>query len=225
MTAPAGTGIAVFAKTPGLSPVKTRLAAEIGERAALEFYERSLAVTEALCRRVTDLAGGEVRCYWAVGEAEGVDHPRWGAFPAFHTGEGGLGTRLANVHGRLLARHGRAMLLGSDCPQLEPARILGALEVRGRPFVAGPSRDGGFYLFLSGAGVPREDWEAVRYSCAGTLGDLLARLGSGRVALLPEEEDIDDLESLRRAAARLGGGTLEGQAQLAEWAGGLPALR
>jgi glycosyltransferase A (GT-A) superfamily protein (DUF2064 family) len=40
--------LAVFVKTPGLSPIKTRLAASVGEQKALEFYRRSLRVTEAV---------------------------------------------------------------------------------------------------------------------------------------------------------------------------------
>lgn len=222
MTSRAGDGIAVFAKTPGLSPVKTRLAAEIGAAAALEFYCRSLAITERLCRRVMAASGGGAQCYWAVGEIEGVGDPRWDAFPSFHTGDGGLGTRLANVQDRLLARHGRAMLLGSDCPQLGPGRIADALAMPGEPAVVGPTRDGGFYLWLSSGPVARSVWESVRYSCAETLDDLLGMVGRDRVAFLPEEEDVDDLGSLRRVARRLRAGTVEGQRGLAEWIDGLP---
>jgi len=36
-------GLAIFAKTPGLSPVKTRLAASIGDEKACEFYQYSVA--------------------------------------------------------------------------------------------------------------------------------------------------------------------------------------
>ncbi len=44
--------IAIFVKTPGLSPVKTRLAATIGEEKAKEFYLLSLKAVEKTVKTV-----------------------------------------------------------------------------------------------------------------------------------------------------------------------------
>ena len=53
------TAIALFVKTPGLSPVKTRLAASIGAEAALGLYRLCLrCVDEAVDRVVTRLGAG-----------------------------------------------------------------------------------------------------------------------------------------------------------------------
>jgi len=58
--------IAVFVKTPGLSPVKTRLAEGIGENRALEFYDLALECVMKLGEAV------DAASYWAVAEEEAV---------------------------------------------------------------------------------------------------------------------------------------------------------
>ena len=75
--------LAVFVKTPGLSPIKTRLAADIGEKKAAAVYEILLQNTAATMRRARRL-GAEV--FWAVGEKEGADDARWSEFPAMWDG-------------------------------------------------------------------------------------------------------------------------------------------
>jgi len=65
-------GIAIFVKTPGLSPIKTRLAAHVGIERALEIYRASIdcvrASVDLACSRV------ELSAYWAVAEPEGMAH-------------------------------------------------------------------------------------------------------------------------------------------------------
>jgi glycosyltransferase A (GT-A) superfamily protein (DUF2064 family) len=64
-------GIAIFVKTPGFSPVKTRLARTHGQEYAENWYRRAaVAVAE-----VAILSGASV--YWAVGEPEAMDAPLW----------------------------------------------------------------------------------------------------------------------------------------------------
>ena len=67
------TAIAVFVKTPGLSPVKTRLAATIGTAAAEQFYTHC---TEAI-RETLETASKtmDIVPFWAVGEEAGLSHP------------------------------------------------------------------------------------------------------------------------------------------------------
>jgi hypothetical protein len=79
--------IAIFVKTPGLSPVKTRLAAAIGEKRALEFYRLAI---EAV-REVVSASG--LQACWAVAE-ETAD---WTGFPVIFQGEGALGTIMSTV--------------------------------------------------------------------------------------------------------------------------------
>ncbi len=186
--------LAVFVKTPELSPVKTRLAADIGEAAARREYEKMLAAAAALMRQ-TRAAG--VAAYWAVGEAAGVSHPRWREFPAIFTGEGGLGARLNCIYAQLQKKHKRAALAGSDCPQLTADLVLRALQrARGRT-VIGPSADGGFYLFAAARKIPPQIWKSVQYSQTDTLAQLLRHF-PGEVEKLRVLADVDDAESLAK---------------------------
>ncbi len=213
----AGIGVGVFVKTPELSEVKTRLARDVGKDVAREVYERSLAATREMCLQVMRRSSGSVQCYWAVGEIGGVGLARWRSLPAFHTGEGALGSRLATVQDWLLSRHGRAVLLGSDCPQLSPDILLAESFREGKRVVIGPASDGGFYLFSSRHRIPRKEWESIEYSSPATLRQLMEHLETEDVELLSPEEDIDDLRSLRNATARLSEGVLESQREMAQW--------
>ncbi|MBK6424113.1 MAG: DUF2064 domain-containing protein [Gemmatimonadetes bacterium] len=212
--------VAIFVKTPGRSPAKTRLAAEIGAVAAAGCYERCLAVVEEVVATATARLPGMVP-YWAVAESEGLTDPRWGAFALVGQGDGSLGHRLDRVYLDLLERHGAAVLLGADCPLLSPEDLLaaaGALR-RGEPFVIGRAADGGYYLFGGRSSVPRDTWLAVPYSASDTAERFMALLG-GRVAELPELPDVDvaaDLAAAARHPRAAGRGLLPAQHELLQW--------
>ena len=189
----ATSALAVFVKTPELSPIKTRLAADIGHSAAKRIYEKLLTETAAMMRQAQK-AG--ITTYWAVGEQAGVNHARWQEFAAIYTGGGGLGERLNHVYATLQKKHKRVALAGSDCPTLTAARVQYALSrARGR-VVIGPTKDGGFYLFAAAKKIPLTVWKNVVYSRADTLAQLLRRLSDSDKEYLPMLADIDDVRSL-----------------------------
>ena len=189
-------GLAVFVKTPELSPVKTRLAAEVGETVARAAYDSMLKQASSMMRQVQDTG---VAVYWAVGEAEGVSHPRWREFPAVFTGEGGLGDRLHHVYTTIQKKHGRAALSGSDCPALSAETVCAALRGARGSIVVGPTTDGGFYLFAAACRISPKIWRAVRYSRGDTLAQLLRHFPSQQIRQLPVLTDVDDRDSLRAA--------------------------
>lgn len=190
--------VAVFVKTPGLSPVKTRLAAGIGAERAGAFYQLACVavreVLEAAAKEMPPLQG-----HWAVAEAGG--EPAWLGLPTVSQGEGGLGARLAFVYEAMRAkdRFGAAVLLGADAPQLTPATFAltrAALE-DGADFVIGPAADGGFYLFAGRRPLDAELWESVPYSQPNTTAELKKRLDPlGRVAVLGKLTDVDEAKDL-----------------------------
>ena len=79
------TAVAIFVKTPGLSPLKTRLAASIGQEKAHEFYNLSL---NAIRETLTTL---DISPYWAIAEKEALNDPMWQDYNRLHTGDGNLG--------------------------------------------------------------------------------------------------------------------------------------
>ena len=83
--------VGVFVKTPGHSPIKTRLAAGAGEAAAGEFYELAAVVMRELLLELQAPGDGfEFRPFWAVAETGGMGDARWAELPRVEQGEGPL---------------------------------------------------------------------------------------------------------------------------------------
>ena len=198
--------VAIFVKTPGLSPVKTRLAAALGTADATGFYRLAAAATAEVARSCQPA----LTPYWAIAEYGPVAAAAWHGFAHVEQGEGDLGERLDRIYATLQARHGRVLLIGADAPQLTPAMLRAALAVlddTDEPFVLGEASDGGFWLFGGRVPIPKTVWCTVRYSQAHTASELRALLAPlGVVANAPRLTDVDnatDLPSLAHALAAL----------------------
>lgn len=196
------TALAIFVKTPGLSPIKTRLAASIGARAATEFH--CLAA-----RAVAEVAGdvGDVlQPCWAVAERTALNDPLWWGLPTLWQGEGSLGGRLHRIYSTLRAKHERVLLVGADAPQITPALVRCASNAldHDAPFVLGEARDGGFWLFGGRAPVAREVWCNVAYSREDTCARLRAALAPHGIAELPVLCDVDCATDVPLLAKALG---------------------
>ena len=216
------TAVAIFAKTPGLTPAKTRLAAGAGPAIAEAFYLRALAITEEVVRAAAATNVALVP-YWAVAEAEAIGRDCWSGLPQLWQGDGDLGTRLAQVYDHLLECHDAALLIGADSPLLTPDNLHQANAVmlqQDRDFVLGRALDGGFYLFGGKVSVSRSIWTSISYSEADTADQLLSKLepvGSvGHLASLPDVDTLDDLLAIPRLAMGCGD-LLTAQQELLEW--------
>ncbi len=194
--------VAIFAKTIGLSDVKTRLAADIGKDKAEEFFKLSVNCVEAVVAEAGEAFPEAIYPVWVVAEENGLPHWADRSFPAFWTGEGGLGSRLAHVSEQLFATYDAVMMIGTDSPQLPPTCVVDAVSrLAGgvAEVVTGPAADGGFYLFASKAHIGREIWERVTYSANSTLEELSSLLVEQGMSpdLLDEQQDVDTLQDLR----------------------------
>jgi len=193
--------VAIFAKTIGISPVKTRLANSIGTEKAEAFYRLSIDCVEAFVSEAAEAFPETIYPVWTIAEQDGLGHWNAHSFPTIWTGDGELGTRLANVSEHLFETYDAVMMIGSDSPQLLPnvvADAIGQLAGGTAPIVAGPASDGGFYLFASKTLVSRSIWEAVTYSTETTLAELEQHLGKADITLvrLAEAHDVDTIEDL-----------------------------
>lgn len=200
------TALAIFVKTPGLSPVKTRLAATLGVQAAVDFHQLAARATAEVARCCQPL----LTPYWAIAEAAAEAVAAWPGFATLHQGAGGLGERLHTVYARLQARHGQVLLIGADAPQLTAELLRAAVEVLSddaTPFVIGGASDGGFWLFGGRAPIPREVWIGVAYSQAQTAAELCQQLSVhgavGRVGGLTDVDNAAALATLSEALATL----------------------
>lgn len=201
--------IAIFVKTPGISPVKTRLAASLGRETAEAFH---LAATRSVCSVAQSLSQqADIKSYYAVAEESALNHSYWNDLPCLWQGEGGLGERMAHIYQTLLAEHDFVMLVGADIPQMTVAELVNAVawlphEEQAR-LVFGPSVDGGFWVFGGNRPIPQSLWTDVVYSVADTgiqfcnkieqLGGVMA------LAALRDVDEVSDLLPLRDSLLNL----------------------
>ena len=195
----------VFAREPVLGRVKTRLAADIGPEAALEVYRELLALTAAAVTATAVpatvwLAEAPHPTADAAQPRPAQPRPEWPGLPwCVQPPAALLGERMAHAFGEAFAAGaGRVVIIGTDCPGLQPAilqQAYAALEAH--DLVVGPAEDGGYYLLglreLQPALFANKDW-----STATVLPDTLAdaaRLGL-RVAQLPVLHDVDSARDL-----------------------------
>ncbi|HRQ64887.1 MAG TPA: DUF2064 domain-containing protein [Xanthomonadaceae bacterium] len=198
--------LAIWVKTPGLSPVKTRLAARLGADAALAIYEACVDASAAVARAAAAIEPS-LMPYWAVAEESALDAPRWRDFARIAQGEGGLGERLARVYAGLRQRHAGVLFIGADAPQCGAAALVAAarsLRDGEADFLLGPAADGGFWLFGGRKPLPDAAWTGVTYSRGDTASALAAQLeGHGFLAWLPTLRDLDQAGDIVALAAAL----------------------
>lgn len=212
--------LAIFAKTPSLSPVKTRLAADIGTEKAEQFYRHSVKCLEELALNVMRQTQGDLVPYWAIGEENGLNYSLWENLDRLWTGGGGLGERLNHVYATLLKKHDHVILVGTDSPQLSSGRIIEAHDhlKKRAGHVIGPAEDGGYYLYGGHAPLPHDLWLSVPYSVPETCSVFIEKLQHhGKIRYLPESFDVDLLEDFEKLFACEN--TMNGQAQheLMKW--------
>ncbi len=187
--------LVIFARTPRLGRVKSRLARDIGPLEALVFYRRAL---DGLLRR---LAGDRRwRCWVAVTPDADIHAGRlWPpAATAIPQGGGDLGARMGRAMRRLPP--GPVVIVGADIPDLGADHIAAAFRALGsNKAVFGPAFDGGYWLVGQRRRPgPLEMFENVRWSTSHALADTLVNLPDGDVAFLETLEDIDDFQALAR---------------------------
>ena len=182
--------VIIFARAPKYGAVKTRLARDVGAAEALRFYRGTL--TRLVQRLQRD---GRFETVLAV--TPDLSPSERGLWPAgvrvMAQGRGDLGQRMI----RALRSAGRrpAMVIGSDIPAIAPLHLTGATATLGKArVVLGPARDGGYWLI--GARHPlslRENvLDGVRWSCADTLRDTVARIPDARVL----DDVLDDVDTV-----------------------------
>jgi hypothetical protein len=198
-----------FARYPQAGRVKTRLAATLGKEAACEAYramaEDSLEGLAASGLPVTvfyDPPGKQEEMRAWLGEAY-----------AYHVQSGpDLGARMARAVEEVLALGAdRAVLTGSDCPELGPKLVRAALDALDEAGCAlAPSGDGGYTLIgFSRTAFAPEVFRGVEWGGASVLEASLAILKRRgvRTRLLPELRDMDVQADLLELARRRTGGS------------------
>ncbi|MDO7875900.1 TIGR04282 family arsenosugar biosynthesis glycosyltransferase [Hymenobacter sp. ASUV-10] len=187
----------IFARQPVLGRVKTRLAADIGDTAALAVYRELLTITATAVG-----AAGIPATVWLADAPDlpTAELPEWPGLPWLLQPAGDLGHRMAAAFATAFVAGASAVaIIGTDCPGLRAAHLEQAFELlQHHDIVLGPATDGGYYLLamkeLHMLLFANKEWSTATVRAA-TLADA-ARLGL-RVALLPQLADVDTVADLR----------------------------
>lgn len=182
----------VFARVPRLGTVKRRLAAEVGDRAALRFHSATLL---RLLRRCA--ADRRFRTVLAATPAHArMRLPR--RVTRIDQGGGDLGQRMARMFRRF--PHARLALIGCDIPAAGPDDLVAAFRALGTaPLAFGPATDGGYWLVAMAPGRrPAGVFAAVRWSSPHALADTLHNVRNRRIHRLRTLDDVDTAADLHR---------------------------
>jgi rSAM/selenodomain-associated transferase 1 len=136
------TGLIIFIKNPELGKCKTRLAATIGDEKALIVYKKLLTHTRQVSLEVS------VNRYLFYSEdidfSDNWDNTQ---FKKHLQHSGDLGHRMQMAFSLVLESECKAIIIGSDCPEINPKIInLASESLENFDFVIGPTYDGGYYL-------------------------------------------------------------------------------
>jgi rSAM/selenodomain-associated transferase 1 len=199
-------GLIIFAREPVAGKVKTRLALDIGIKAAADIYTAMLRDTISKASQLEDI---RVMIFWAA-ENDILpalpDLPRVEMFLQRGTN---LGQRMENAFETAFnAGISTCCIIGSDSPDL-PILFLSqafhTLETADVDIVYGPAEDGGYYLL----GMKRlwsRLFENIRWSTPDVMQITLERIDELQLngTSLPKWYDIDTLKDLQRLAAAPG---------------------
>lgn len=189
--------LAIFVKTPGYSPLKTRLTAGMGTDAE-HWYLHAVDAVKSVALEARATTG--INAYWAVAETDALKNELWQTLPKLTQGEGELGERMGRVMRMLVRQHGYGILIGADAPQVCAGDIQAAahfLDSDKPRIVLGPARDGGFWCVGSNQSFPIDLWQSVTYSQPNTCVDFVAAFSPlADILKLGTLTDVDEVTDL-----------------------------
>lgn len=195
-----------FAKWPEAGKVKTRLIPALGPLGALEAH---LTLTRQVLSHLL-ATGHPVEFWWDQHLRDGSPEASLIAAELEASGvcarvqfEGNLGYRMLSALNDGLARATRVVIVGSDCPSVDPAYIQAALDALDTSdVVLGPAEDGGFVLIAARRTDP-EMLDGVVWGSRVALKQTQAQLKRRGVTtgLLDYRWDVDEIGDWERFLA------------------------
>jgi rSAM/selenodomain-associated transferase 1 len=211
--------IAIFSRAPVPGEAKTRLIPLLGEDGAADAQRamtwRTLQTACAVADATVSLWCAGDMCHPFLEECASHFNLRRHA-----QADGDLGLRMAHCLQTLLATHGKALLIGSDCPAFDiGALVAAALALDAARMVFTPAEDGGYVL--AGArrgGLEPSCFSDVAWSTAQVMDQTRQRLR--QAGWLPGRDwrempalwDVDTPADYLRARPLLGSGNEDAMA-------------
>lgn len=178
--------------------VKTRLAAGIGDAAALAVYRKLIVHT----RTQSSTANADKYLFYD----QEIIQDEWPT-DLYHKklqSQGDLGDRMLHAFKHILeSDHNettKAIIIGSDCPDISTAIIEDALDrLELADVVIGPTLDGGYYL-LGMKSVHSFLFQNVQWSTDKVYTTALKRLQDAGLlySVMPTLSDLDNIDDLKK---------------------------
>ena len=188
--------VIILIRNPVLGCVKTRLAADIGSLNALNVYKTLLSYT----RNITNSIDSSRLLFYS----DFIDfNDDWedGIYKKYLQSGNDFGEKMLNAFKIALAQHESAVIIGSDCFELNSKIInLAFKKLKKFDIVIGPAKDGGYYLLGLKKVFPQlfqdKTWstDSVLSETVNTVKDLDLTYD-----LLPLLGDIDTLQDLKES--------------------------
>lgn len=189
----------VFARTPEIGRVKTRLMRDLGPEETLKLYKSFVSETFKICG---SLKGTDK----FLGSFPTTDDPflkglvrKYKFKGAFNQRGADLGQKFVNAfHDRFNEGYEKVVIIGSDSPTIPAEYIKKAFqELERHEFVLGPCTDGGYYL-VGASRLYKNVFRGIPWDSSEVLNKTLDKLYAGKIkfSLLPFWYDVDDINDL-----------------------------
>ncbi|RIV70899.1 TIGR04282 family arsenosugar biosynthesis glycosyltransferase [Flagellimonas aequoris] len=187
----------ILTRNPELGKCKTRLAATVGDNAALEIYKFLLNHTVSLTK---DLSVNK----WVFYSEEIWEDDIWDNHiyqKKLQVGKD-LGERMLNAFKEgFQAGFDQVIIIGSDMYHLAQKDLEEAFrQLKNHDYVVGPAEDGGYYLL----GMKQLNEKLFQNKAWGTntvLASTLKDIEGTKIALLDERNDVDYYEDIKDIGA------------------------
>lgn len=190
-----------FAKKPVTGQVKTRLAKSLGDDLALQVHLELVRLAFGQMQQAASVSSA-AREFWLSASTTNaqiaalIDND---VRVCIQQGDD-LGERMAHALAQGLRRYQKVVLIGSDCPTIDPPYYKAALSaLDNHDLVLGPAEDGG-YVLIACKQFNAELFRDVAWGGAEVQAQTIAnaeRLGFS-YSLLEARYDIDDITDYRR---------------------------
>ena len=183
----------IFTRNPELGKCKTRLAATVGDKTALNIYKFLLRHTV----EITQNLAVDKRVYYSEQIWEDDVWDRKDFDKKLQKGTD-LGTRMYHAFAEGFdAGYDGIIIIGSDIYDMNQVDLEdGFSSLSSNDFVIGPADDGGYYL-LGMRGLKAELFQNKNWGTSSVLEDTLTNLENESVHLLSERNDIDRYEDIK----------------------------
>ena len=188
-----GSILIVFQKNTELRKVKTRLAASIGDKKALQIYLNLIGYTKKIIDPLCI-----IKQIWYSSCIENNDIWDSKLYVKRKQIEGNLGERISFSFKKAFedSEVKKVIIIGTDCAEITTSLIKDAfVSLETHDFVLGPAMDGGFYLLGMNLFYP-DIFHQIEWSTDTVFSKIVNQMNAlnKSIHVLPPLNDIDTLE-------------------------------